>query len=90
MSVRGWEAHPKVREGLGVPPEGPVVVGRPTQRSRSPSQRSKRVQETLPEKGEGGPREGPGGVGCPSQRYGGPPGDPGVVRRAYQRSGRNF
>ena len=45
---RGQEAHPEVREGLGVPPGGPGEVEKPTCRSGSPTWRSERGREAHP------------------------------------------
>ena len=81
MSVRGREAHPKIQEGSGGPPKGPGVVGRPTQRSRSPSQRSKRGQETLPERGREGHPKALAGLG-------GPPRGPKALLEIREWSGR--
>ena len=50
-------AHPEVREGLGGPPGGPGVVGRPTLRSGRGWEANPVVRE-----GSGGPPGGPEGV----------------------------
>ena len=54
-SVRGWETHPKVQEGLkdrpkglGGPPGGLGEIGRPTWRSRRNRLAHTKVQEAHP------------------------------------------
>ena len=69
--VREWsEALPEVREwsgdhlgGLGRPPGGPRLVGRPSRRSMSHWEALLDVPEL-----SGGPPGGPGAVGRPSRR----------------------
>ena len=56
-------AHPEVRLGSGGPPEGPVGVGRPTQRSERGQEAHQDVRE-----GSGRPPGGSRGVKRPIQR----------------------
>ena len=67
--MRGWEAHPDVREGLGDPPEVPEGVWRATRRSEMGREVQSEVWEAQPEvqKGSGGPSGSPGGVRKPTQ-----------------------